>query len=190
MRVARSDGLRRRVLAAASLSFLLAAQAWKPFPPESLRWAEGASKCRARSSDGDGAIELSLSSEFWCFGVVGLFFVRLGKASWSKFWDHGCHDICLGATAGVRCSVVCRRGRGCCSGRLSFKVGVLSPRLWSSMRPKIAPGYPGCVVPSRTRDVKLEQLPKLDLDFPQKQFLSFFRFICSIKISITSKSDI
>ena len=106
--------------AAAGVSFLLAAQARKPSPSWSLGWAEGASKRRARSSDGDEAIEIL--SEYSCFRLVGSVFVRHGRTSWFNNWDRGRHDPFSGATAGVRCSMVCGRGRGCCSGRFSLRV--------------------------------------------------------------------
>ena len=51
-----SDGVHGRVRAAASLCFVLAAQARKLSLSASLGWAEEAQKRHARNSDGDAAI--------------------------------------------------------------------------------------------------------------------------------------
>ena len=65
-----SDGMRRRVRAAGSRYFVLAAQARKLSPSESLGCVEGALKRRARSRDGVEAIELChvfcSMGRFWC----------------------------------------------------------------------------------------------------------------------------
>ena len=64
-RADQSDGMRRRVLTAASL-FYFAVQARKLSLSASLAWAGGALKCYPRNSDGGAAIEgLSVSSVFW-----------------------------------------------------------------------------------------------------------------------------
>ena len=97
----------------------LAAQAKKPSPSGSLGWVEAASKRRARNSDRNEANELL--SESSCFGLVGLVFVRLGRASWLKKCDRGHHDLSWDATAGVGCSTVCRRGRGHWHDRVSLR---------------------------------------------------------------------
>ena len=91
----------------------------RPSPSGSLGWVEGVSKHRARSSDGDEVVELL--SENACFRLVTSVLVRLGRASWLKNSDRGRHDVFLGATAGVRCSMVYRRGRGYRPGRLSLR---------------------------------------------------------------------
>ena len=108
-----SDGVHRRVLAADSLCFFLAAQARKLSVLASLEWAEEALKrtgqrrrCSYRS------VEFFLG--VW---VDRLVLAALGRSSW---WKHCACDRYVffwGATAGVRCAVVCIRGRGCCPGR-------------------------------------------------------------------------
>ena len=63
--------MHRRVLAADSLCFLLAAQVRKLSLSASLEWAAEALKRHARDSDGDAAIEvLSFSSVFWVDRLV------------------------------------------------------------------------------------------------------------------------
>ena len=65
MFVDESDGVHGRVCAAASLCFVLAAQARKLSLLASLGWAEEAQKRHVRRSDGDAAIiEASSSSVF------------------------------------------------------------------------------------------------------------------------------
>ena len=69
--------MRRRVRAAASLSFFVAAQARKLSLSASLAWAEGALKCHLRNSDGGAAIEvLSVSLVFWVYPSVLVLFGR------------------------------------------------------------------------------------------------------------------
>ena len=61
-----SDGVHRRVLAADSFCFFLAAQARTLSLSASLEWADESLKRHARDSDGDAAIKvLSCSSVFW-----------------------------------------------------------------------------------------------------------------------------
>ena len=74
--------MRRRVLAADSLFFFLAARVRKLSLSASLEWAEEALKRHARDSDGDAAIEvLRFFSVFW---VDRLVLVALGRSSWWK----------------------------------------------------------------------------------------------------------
>ena len=75
--------MHRRVLAADSLFFFLAAEARKLSLSASLERAEEALKRHARVSDGDAAIEvLIFSSVFW---VDRLVLVALGRSSW---WEN------------------------------------------------------------------------------------------------------
>ena len=71
--------MRRRVRAAASFLFFLAAQARKLSPSGSLGWAEGSPKCRARRGNGDEAFKLL--SEFSRFWLVGSVFMRPGHGA-------------------------------------------------------------------------------------------------------------
>ena len=102
-------------IVACSLYFFSAAQATKLSLSASLERAEEALKHHARDSDGDAAIEvLSFSSVFW---VDRLVLVALDRSSWWKNCACDRHDFIGRATAGVRCAMVCIRGRGCCPGR-------------------------------------------------------------------------
>ena len=65
--VSESDGVHGRVCAAASLCFVLAAQARKLSLSASLGWAEEAQKRHARNSDGDAAIIEVLNYPLLCF---------------------------------------------------------------------------------------------------------------------------
>ena len=60
-----SDGARGRVRAAASLCFVLEAQARKLSVSASLGWAEEVKKRHARSGDGDAAILCVFGSFAW-----------------------------------------------------------------------------------------------------------------------------
>ena len=84
-----------------------------------LGWAEGTLKRHVRNSNGDAAIEVSSVSSV--FLLVCSIFVMVGRSNRPKKWACGRHDFVLGATAGVRCAMVCGRGRGYCSGRLSLR---------------------------------------------------------------------
>ena len=75
-----------RVRAAASLCFVLAAQARKLSLSASLGWAEEAQKRHARNSDGDAAIIEVLSYCILCFRSLRLLVVALGRLSW---WQIG-----------------------------------------------------------------------------------------------------
>ena len=70
-----------RVRAAASLCFVLAAQARKLSLSASLGWAEEAQKRHARNSDSDAAIIEVLSYPL-CFRSLRLVVVALGRSSW------------------------------------------------------------------------------------------------------------
>ena len=61
-------------------------------------------------------------------------FLCFGSIAWcsSRLVGHAF----VGATAGVRCAMVCIRGRGCCSRSPPVEVHDVSPRLWSSIVPK------------------------------------------------------
>ena len=74
-----------RVRAAASLCFVLAAQARKLSLSASLGWAEGAQKRHARNSDGDAAI-IEVLSHPLCFRSLRFFVVELGRSSWGQNW--------------------------------------------------------------------------------------------------------
>ena len=65
-----SDGMLRRVRAAASYFFFLAAaaQARRLSLSGAFGWAEGALKCHARNSDGGVAIEVLIERIFCVFG--------------------------------------------------------------------------------------------------------------------------
>ena len=83
--------MHRRVLAADSLYFFLAAQARKLSLSASLEWAEEALKRHARVSDDDAAIDvLIFSSVFWVDRVV---LVALGRSSWWKNCACARHDF-------------------------------------------------------------------------------------------------
>ena len=114
--------MRCRLRAAASLFSFLAAQARKLSLSGSLGWAERARKYHPRKSDGGAAMEalskLSVLSVFWVYPSV---FVAFGRSSWLKNWAWDRHDFVLGATAGVRCAMVCRRGHAWWSGRHSLR---------------------------------------------------------------------
>ena len=85
----------------------------------SLRWAEGAPKCHPRNSDGGAAIRvLRVSSAFWVNRSVLVLFAR---SSWLKNWGCDRHGFFWGAIAGVRCAMVCKRGRDWCLGRHSLR---------------------------------------------------------------------
>ena len=72
-----------------------------------------------RNSDGGAAIEyLSVSSVFWVYPSV---LVLFGRSCCLKNCDCYRHDFFSGATAGVRCAMVCRCGRGWCPGRHSLR---------------------------------------------------------------------
>ena len=49
--------------------------------------------------------------------------MRLGRSSWVQKFDRGRHVFFLGATAGLRCAMVCSRSRSCCPRRLSLRLG-------------------------------------------------------------------
>ena len=83
--------MHRRVLAADSLCFFVAAQARKLSLSASLEWTEEVLKRHARDSDGDAAIEvLGFSSVFW---VDRLVLVALGRSSWWENCDCDGHDF-------------------------------------------------------------------------------------------------
>ena len=110
---------RRHASSRAPLLFCFAAQAWNLSLSASLAWAEGALKCHPRNSDGGVAIEvLSVSSVFWVDPSV---LVLFGRSCCLKNCDCYRHDFFSGATAGVRCAMVCRCGRGWCPGRHSLR---------------------------------------------------------------------
>ena len=83
--------MHRRVLAADSVCFFLAAQAGKLSLSAFLEWAEEALKRHARVSDGDAAIEVFIiSSVFW---VDRLALVALGRSSWWENCACDRHDL-------------------------------------------------------------------------------------------------
>ena len=112
-----SEGLRCRVRAAASLFLFLVAQDRKLSLSGCLGRAEGA-KSHVRNSNGDAAIEVSSVSSV--FLLACSVFVMVSRSSRRKSWACGRHGF-LGAATGVRCAMVCGRGRNYCSGRLSLK---------------------------------------------------------------------
>ena len=87
-----SDGVHGRVRAAASLCFVLAAQARKLSLSGSLGWAEEAQKRHARDSDGDAAI-IEVMNYALCFRSLCLVAVALGRSSWWKNWACDPHDF-------------------------------------------------------------------------------------------------
>ena len=81
-----SDGVHGRVCAAASLCFVLAAQARKLSLSASLGWAEEAQKRHARNSDGDAAIIEVLSYCILCvFGRFACLSWHLADRAGGKF---------------------------------------------------------------------------------------------------------
>ena len=74
--------MHRRVLAADSVCFLLAAQAGKLSLSAFLEWAVEALKPHARDSDGDAAIEVL---SFSCVWVDRMVLVAHGRSSW---WEN------------------------------------------------------------------------------------------------------
>ena len=119
MRVNESDGVRRRVRAAASVAFLLLAQVKKLALSSSLAWAVGALKCHTRKSyDGAGIRVLSVSAAFLVISSVLVVFGR--SCSWQNC-DYGRYNFYGGATAGLRCAMVRRRGLRWCSCRQSLR---------------------------------------------------------------------
>ena len=88
-----SDGLHARVRAAASLCFVLAAQARKLSFSASLGWVEEAHKRHSRNSDGDAAIIVVLSYCNLCFRSLRLLVVALGRSSWWQIWACDRHDF-------------------------------------------------------------------------------------------------
>ena len=80
MFVDESDGVHGRVCAAASLCFVLAAQARKLSLLASLGWAEEAQKRHVRRSDGDAAI-IEILSYPLCFRSLRLVVVALRRSS-------------------------------------------------------------------------------------------------------------
>ena len=89
-----SDGVHGRVRAAASLCFVLAAQARKLSLSASLGWAEEAQKRHARNSDGDAAI-IEILSYPLCFRSLRLVVVALDRSNWWKKLGFACdrHDF-------------------------------------------------------------------------------------------------
>ena len=87
-----SDGVHGRVRAAASLCFVLAAQARKLSLSASLGWAEEAQKRHARNSDGDAAIIEVLSYPLR-FRSLRLVVVALARSSWWENWACDRHDL-------------------------------------------------------------------------------------------------
>ena len=83
--------MHRRVLAADSLYFALAAQARKLSLSASFEWAKEALKHHARVSDGDAAIEVLRFSS--AFSVDRLVLVALGRSSWWKNCPCDRHDF-------------------------------------------------------------------------------------------------
>ena len=77
-----SNGVHGRVRAAASLCFVLAAQARKLSLSASLGWAEEAQKRHARNSDGDAAI-----IEVLCYCILCVF-GRFACLSWHLVFDN------------------------------------------------------------------------------------------------------
>ena len=130
--------------ATAGFSLFLVAQASAQSSPGSLGWAGRVFTRRSRSWDCDEAFECLVRILMLLF--VGLVFVRVGRATWSKNGDYGRHDIFYApplwydmvylAPPLPRSPIV--------------EVCLLSPRSLSTMYPKPAPGFPGCVVQPRT----------------------------------------
>ena len=87
-----SDGVHGRVRAAASLCFVLAAQARKLSLSASLGWAEEAQKRHARNSDGDAAIIEVLSYPLR-FRSLHFVVVALARSSWWENWACDRHDL-------------------------------------------------------------------------------------------------
>ena len=83
-----SNGVHGRVRAAASLCFVLAAQARKLSFSASFGWAEGAQKRHARHGDGDAAI-IEVLSYPRCVRSLRLLVVALGRSS---CWQNGACD--------------------------------------------------------------------------------------------------
>ena len=100
-----SDGVHGRVRAAASLCFVLAAQARKLSLSPSLGWAGEAQKRHARNSDGDAAIIKVLSFPLY-FRSLRLVVVARSRSSWWQNWACDRHVFCSGATVGVRCAMI------------------------------------------------------------------------------------
>ena len=86
----------------------------------SLGCGEEAQKRHARNSDGDAAIIKVLSYPL-CFRSLRLVAVALGRSSWWQNWACDRHDFILGATAGVRYTMICNRERGCCPDHHSLR---------------------------------------------------------------------
>ena len=87
-----SDGVHGRVRAAASLCFVLAAQARKLSLSASLGWAEEAQKRHARNSAGDAAI-IEVFIYPLCFRSLRLVVVALSRSSWWQNWACDRHDF-------------------------------------------------------------------------------------------------
>ena len=125
--------MHRRVLAADSLCFLLAAQVRKLSLSASLEWAAEALKRHARDSDGDAAIEVL--SFFSVFRVDRLVLVALGRSSWWKSCPCDRHrrgTLCYGMYPWAR---LLPRSP-------PVEVHDLSSRLGSSIMPKEHRGLP------------------------------------------------
>ena len=115
-----SDGLRYRVRTAASLFLFFVAEGIKLPISGSLGWAKGAVKRHSWTSDGDVTIMVSIVSSVFLLVLLGF------RDGWpieqAEKMILRPPRFCLGATARVRCAMVCGRGRGYCSGRLSLRI--------------------------------------------------------------------
>ena len=114
-------------------------------------------KRHARNSDGDAAIihVLSYPLSFWSLRLV---VVALGRSSWWQNWACDRHVFFLGATAGVRCAMICSREHGCCPGRHSLRSTIY--RLGGVCRycPHSYDGLPRRRWPSENMPCKLDEI--------------------------------
>ena len=161
--------------AATNLSVLLAAHARKPSLPGSLRWAEGASKRRTRSSDSDEAVELF--SEYSCFWLLAAWPSELlekmhcGRHDFFFLRRHRRGMMYYGLQAWARLLP-----------RLpAVEVRVLSPRSWSSTRPKNAKSCQAApsVLSHRKHATSSWANSEIGFGFPSQkvfQTFSFFSF--------------
>ena len=117
---------------------------------------------------------MCIRDRFW---VDHLVHVAIGRSSWWKNCACDRHDFFSGATTGVRCAMVCIRGRGCCPGRhpLRFTIYRL---VWDRRQCPNGDGLPRGRWPSGNMPCKLDKVPhfksiRFDL-LPKKSFGTSF----------------